>query len=83
MAMSALFATCWRVLGIDMVLLTIAADEGVMPQTREHMDIIELLGVDKGLVVITKKDLVDEEWMLLMEEEISEYLKSTILDGAP
>lgn len=69
--------------GIDMVLLTIAADEGVMPQTREHMDIIELLGVDKGLVVITKKDLVDEEWMLLMEEEISEYLKGTILDGAP
>ena len=67
--------------GIDMVLLTIAADEGVMPQTREHMDIIELLGVDKGLVVITKKDLVDEEWMLLMEEEISEYLKGTILDG--
>ena len=69
--------------GIDMVLLTIAADEGVMPQTREHMDIIELLGVDKGLVVITKKDLVDDEWMLLMEEEISEYLKGTILEGAP
>ncbi len=69
--------------GIDMVLLTIAADEGIMPQTREHMDIIELLGVDKGLVVITKMDLVDEEWMLMVEEEVSEYLKGSILEGAP
>ena len=56
--------------GIDMVLFTIAADEGVMPQTREHMDIIELLGVDKGIVVITKKDMVDEEWLMMVEEEI-------------
>lgn len=69
--------------GVDMVLLTIAADEGIMPQTREHMDIIELLGVDKGLVVITKKDLVDEEWMLMVEEEIRDYLQGTILQGAP
>jgi len=69
--------------GIDMVLFTIAADEGIMPQTREHMDIIELLGVDKGLAVITKKDLVDEEWLLMIEEEVSEYLKGTILEGAP
>jgi selenocysteine-specific elongation factor len=69
--------------GIDVVLLTIAADEGVMPQTREHMDIIELLGVNKGIVVITKKDLVDEEWLMLMEAEIREYISTTILKDAP
>jgi len=69
--------------GIDVVLLTIAADEGVMPQTREHMDIIELLGVNKGIIVITKKDLVDEEWLMLMEEEIREYISTTILKDAP
>ncbi len=69
--------------GIDMVLFTIAADEGVMPQTREHMDIIELLGVKQGIIVVTKKDLVDEEWLDLMEEEIKEYINGTILSGAP
>jgi len=69
--------------GIDIVLLTIAADEGVMPQTREHMDIIELLGVNKGIVVITKKDLVDEEWLMLVEEEVKEYINTTILKNAP
>ena len=69
--------------GIDMVLLTIAADEGVMPQTREHMDIIELLGVNKGIIVLTKKDLVDEEWLMLMEEEVREYINTTILKDAP
>ncbi|MDD3853162.1 MAG: selenocysteine-specific translation elongation factor, partial [Syntrophomonadaceae bacterium] len=69
--------------GIDLVLLTIAADEGIMPQTREHMDIIELLGVDKGIVVLTKKDLVDEEWLMLVEDEIEVYLKKSILAKAP
>ncbi len=69
--------------GIDLVLLTIAADEGVMPQTKEHMDIIELLGVDKGIVVITKKDIVDEEWLMLVEDEIEEYLKNGVLEKAP
>ncbi|NLW90075.1 MAG: selenocysteine-specific translation elongation factor [Syntrophomonadaceae bacterium] len=69
--------------GIDIVLLTIAADEGVMPQTREHMDIIELLGVDKGIIVLTKKDLVDEDWLALVEEEVREYMDKTILRGAP
>lgn len=69
--------------GIDIVLLTIAADEGVMPQTREHMDIIELLGVDKGIVVLTKKDMVDEDWLALVEEEVREYMDKTILRGAP
>ena len=69
--------------GIDMVLFTIAADEGVMPQTREHMDIIELLGVNKGIVVITKKDMVDEEWLMMIEEEIREYADKSILKGCP
>lgn len=69
--------------GIDMVLFTIAADEGVMPQTREHMDIIELLGVDKGIIVVTKKDMVDEEWLMLVEEEIREYASKSILKGCP
>ena len=69
--------------GMDIVLLTIAADEGVMPQTREHMDIIELLGVKKGIIIITKKDLVDEEWLMLMEEEVQEYISTTILKDAP
>jgi selenocysteine-specific elongation factor len=69
--------------GIDMVIFTVAADEGVMPQTREHMDIIELLGIERGIVVITKKDLVDEEWLLLVEEEIREYIEKTILKDAP
>lgn len=69
--------------GIDMVIFTIAADEGVMPQTREHMDIIELLGVDTGVIALTKKDMVDEEWLLLMEEEVREYIQTTILKDAP
>jgi selenocysteine-specific elongation factor len=68
--------------GIDMVIFVIAADEGVMPQTREHMDIIELLGVDTGIIVITKKDMVDDEWLMLVEEEIKEYIATTILKDA-
>lgn len=69
--------------GIDMVIFTIAADEGVMPQTREHMDIIELLGVDTGVIALTKRDMVDEEWLMMMEEEIREYARTTILKDAP
>ncbi|NLN86422.1 MAG: selenocysteine-specific translation elongation factor [Syntrophomonadaceae bacterium] len=69
--------------GIDMVLFIIAADEGVMPQTREHGDIIELLGVNKGVIVITKKDLVDDEWLMLVDDDINEYIAGTILRGAP
>lgn len=69
--------------GIDMVLFVIAADEGVMPQSREHMDIIELLGVEKGIIVITKKDLVDEEWLMLLEDEIQQFINKSILKGAP
>lgn len=69
--------------GIDLVLLVIAADEGVMPQTKEHMDIITLLQVKQGVVVLTKIDLVDEEWLALVREEVAGFLKGTALEGAP
>ena len=55
--------------GIDLVMLVIAADEGVMPQTREHLSICELLGVKNGLIVITKSDLVEKEWISLVEDD--------------
>jgi len=69
--------------GIDMVAMVIAADEGIMPQTREHMEICTLLGVAHGMVVLTKIDLVDEEWMELVQEDIADFTRDTFLDGAP
>jgi selenocysteine-specific elongation factor len=69
--------------GIDSVALVIAADESVMPQTREHFDICRLLGVTKGLVVITKKDLVDDELMDLVQAEARELTAGSFLDHAP
>jgi selenocysteine-specific elongation factor len=69
--------------GIDLVILVIAADEGVMPQTREHLHICELLGVRRGLVALTKKDLVEPEWLDLVQEEIRTFLTGTCLDPAP
>ena len=69
--------------GIDLVALVIAADEGVMPQTREHFDICRLLGVRNGLVVITKKDLVDEEMLVLVEDEARELVTGSFLENAP
>jgi selenocysteine-specific elongation factor len=69
--------------GIDLALLVIAANEGVMPQTREHLAILDLLGISKGIVAITKKDLVDEELMSLVRMEIEELLEPTTLTGAP
>ena len=71
------------VVGMDMVLLVIAADEGIMPQTREHMDILNLLGIEKSIIVLNKCDLVDEEWMELVEEEVKEELEGTFLEHAP
>ena len=68
--------------GINLALLVIAADEGVMPQTREHLDILDLLDIDLGLVALTKADLVDEEWLALVEEEINELLEDTALSGS-
>ena len=69
--------------GVDLVALVIAADEGVMPQTREHLEICELLGVKSGVVVLTKCDLVDEEWLELVKEDVAESLKGTFLAQAP
>ncbi|MDD3654596.1 MAG: selenocysteine-specific translation elongation factor [Desulfotomaculaceae bacterium] len=69
--------------GFDLVLLVIAADEGVMPQTREHMDIIQLLQVKKGVVVLTKADLADEEWLELVTDEVKDFLKGTVLENSP
>jgi selenocysteine-specific elongation factor len=69
--------------GIDIVALIIAADEGVMPQTREHLDICTLLGVTRGLVVLTKIDLVDPELRELAQEDIKDFTKGTFLQGAP
>lgn len=71
------------VVGMDLVLLVIAADEGIMPQTREHMDILNLLGIEKSIIVLNKCDLVDEEWLELVEEEIKEELEGTFLMNAP
>jgi selenocysteine-specific elongation factor len=69
--------------GIDLVLLVIAADEGVMPQTREHFDICRLLGVQNGLVVLTKKDLVDDELLDLVRLETAELVEGSFLKNAP
>ncbi|MTV50582.1 selenocysteine-specific translation elongation factor [Heliobacillus mobilis] len=69
--------------GMDLVMLIIAADEGIMPQTREHLDIIELLQVPRGMVVLTKADLVDEEWLELMVDEVKEFLSGTSLSQVP
>ena len=70
--------------GIDLVALVIAADEGVMPQTQEHLEICQLLRVKKGLVVLTKIDLLDDpDWLDLVREDVREFLKATFLEGAP
>jgi len=69
--------------GIDIVLLVVAADEGVMPQTREHLDICRLLAVRHGIIVLNKCDKAEREWMDLQEEEIRGLVKGTFLEGAP
>ena len=69
--------------GIDLALLIVAADEGVMPQTREHLAILDLVRVERGIVVITKTDLVDEEWLELVTADIEEVLEGTVLSGSP
>jgi len=71
------------VTGMDLLAFIIAADEGIMPQTREHFDICRLLGVKQGLVVITKKDMVDEEWLELVTEEVNEFCQNSFLEDAP
>ncbi|MDP7112938.1 MAG: selenocysteine-specific translation elongation factor, partial [Myxococcota bacterium] len=69
--------------GIDLALVVVAADEGMMPQTREHLAILDLLGVSSGVVAVTKADLVDEELQELACEEIADGLEGTTLAGSP
>jgi selenocysteine-specific elongation factor len=69
--------------GIDIVAMVIAADEGVMPQTREHMEICTLLGIKHGLVVLTKIDMVDEEWLELVQEDVRDFTRGTFLEDSP
>lgn len=71
------------VMGIDVVILVVAADEGIMPQTKEHLDILNLLGIEKGLIALTKSDLVDEEWLELVEEDVRDGVKGTFLENSP
>src|SRR2546421_3384010 len=69
--------------GLDLVMLVVAADESIMPQTREHFDICRLLEIKAGLIVITKADLADEELLQLVEAEVAEFTTGSFLEGAP
>ncbi len=69
--------------GLDAVLLVVAADEGVMPQTREHLEIVDLLEVRRGIVVLTKVDLVDREWLELIKVDVRDAIKGSSIEGAP
>jgi len=69
--------------GIDLALLVIAADEGVMPQTREHLAILDLLQLKAAIIVLTKKDLVDDDWLAMVSADVVEAVKGTVLEGAP
>jgi selenocysteine-specific elongation factor len=71
------------VAGMDIVLLVVAADEGMMPQTREHLEICQLLGVKRGLIALTKSDLVTSDWLELVREELRDYLVGSFLESAP
>jgi selenocysteine-specific elongation factor len=71
------------VTGIDMVLLIVAADEGIMPQTKEHIEVLSFLGIKRGLIVITKIDRVDEDFVELVKEDIKVHVEGTFLEQAP
>lgn len=68
--------------GMDIVMLVIAADEGIMPQTKEHLDILSLLSIKKGIIVLTKVSLVDAEWLMLIKDEIRQRVKGTFLEDS-
>ncbi len=68
---------------VDMVLFVVAADEGVMPQTVEHLQILQLLNAKRGIIAITKRDLVDDDWLALVMDDVAEKVKGTFLEGAP
>ncbi len=69
--------------GIDLVLLVIAADEGIKPQTREHFDICRLLSIQRGITVLTKSDLVDPETLAVVQSEVQEFLSGSFLENSP
>ncbi|MDF1662586.1 MAG: selenocysteine-specific translation elongation factor [Planctomycetota bacterium] len=69
--------------GIDVVLLVVAADDGIMPQTREHLEILSLLGIEKGIIAVTKIDLVDSDFVEIVSLELEEFLAGTFLEDAP
>ncbi|MDR0840886.1 MAG: selenocysteine-specific translation elongation factor [Christensenellaceae bacterium] len=69
--------------GIDLAMLVVAADDGVMPQTIEHLGILDLLGIERGLIVITKVDLVEQDWLELIRADIQKAVEGTFLQGAP
>jgi selenocysteine-specific elongation factor len=69
--------------GVDLVLLVIAADEGVMPQTREHFSIVKLLGVERGVIALTKRDLVDDDWLALVTRDVRALVAGSFLERAP
>ena len=69
--------------GVDLVLLLVSAEEGIMPQTREHFEIVKALGSDKGIVVITKTDLVDPEFVPMVEDEVKAMVEGSFLEDAP
>jgi selenocysteine-specific elongation factor len=69
--------------GIDMVVMVIAADEGIMPQTREHLHICSFLGIKTGIIALTKIDLVDKQWLDVVADDIKEFVKESFLEGAP
>ncbi len=71
------------VTGMDIVAFIVAADEGIMPQTREHFEICSLLGVSRGVVIITKKDMVEQEWLEMVEEEVRDFFQGSFLEEAP
>ena len=69
--------------GIDFVLFVVAADEGIMPQTREHFEILQSLGIDDGIIAVTKKDMVEEDWLEMLLEEVDDYFRGSFLEGKP
>ena len=69
--------------GVDILAFIIAADEGIMPQTVEHFEICRLMGVQQGIVIVTKKDMVDPEWLELVNDEIEQFIEGSFLEGAP
>ena len=69
--------------GIDFVLFVVAADEGIMPQTREHFEILQALGIDDGIIAVTKTDMVEEDWLEMLLEEVDEYFRGSFLEGKP